>query len=257
MTSRNPILNELTGLGSTLAQISPQHLYQIPDGYFEGLANQTMNRIKALEASGAKEELEILSPLLSGISKENLSEVPAGYFENLSEKLMQGIREHADYMKSDEEIASLSPLLSNISRKSPYNVPAGYFENLNTVVENKKEAKVISITSRKWYRVAMAAAIVGIVATGALLFMNPKQIDPNKYPQAWVKKNINKNVSQQQLDDFVALAKGNENNKNLSDNIKTDEMKELMKGVSEKEIQDFLNEAVALESGDAEDIFLN
>lgn len=250
-------MNELTGLGSILAQISPQHLYKVPDGYFEGLANQTMNRIKALEAAGANEELEILSPLLSGISKENLFEVPAGYFENLSEKLMQGIRDHADYLTSDEEIASLSPLLSNISRKSPYDIPAGYFENLNTVIENKKEAKVISITSLNWYRVAVAAVIFGVVAIGALFFMNPKQIDPNKNPQAWVKKNVNKNVSQQQLDDFVALAKGNENNKNLSDNIKTDEMKELMKGVSEKEIQDFLNDAVALESGDAEDIFLN
>lgn len=257
MTNRNTILNELQDLGSTIAKISPQNLYEVPDGYFEGLANQILNRIKALEASSANEELEFLSQVLSGIPKENPFTVPDSYFENLSERLMQGIREHADYQTSDEEISSLSPLLSSISKKSPYNVPAGYFDNLNTIVENKKEAKVISITSRKWYRVAVAAVIVGVVAIGGLLFINPKQIDPNKNPQAWVKKNVNKNVSQEQLADFVALTKGNENNKDLNDNLKTDEIKELMIGVSEKEIQEFLNDAVALESNDAEDIFLN
>lgn len=257
MTNRTTILNELQDLGSTIAKISPQNLYEVPDGYFEGLANQILNRIKALEASTPNEELEFLSPVLSSILKVNPFTVPDSYFENLSERLMQGIRKHADYQTSDEEISSLSPLLSSISKKSPYSVPAGYFDNLNTVVENKKEAKVISITSRKWHRVAVAAVIVAVVAIGGLLFINPKQIDPNKNPQAWVKKNVNKNVSQEQLADFVALTKGNENNNNLSDNIKTDEIKELMIGVSEKEIQEFLNDAVALESNDTEDIFLN
>ena len=257
MTSRNTILNELQDLGSTIAKISPQNLYEVPDGYFEGLANQILNRIKALEASTPNEELEFLSPVLHNISKEIPFMVPAGYFENLGERLIQGIREHADYQTSDEEISSLSPSLSSISKKSPYSVPAGYFDILNTAIENKKEAKVISITNRKWYRVAAAAVIVGVVAIGGLLFINPKQIDPNKNPQAWVKKNVNKNVSQEQLADFVSLAKGNENNIDLTDNIKTDEIKELMIGVSEKEIQEFLNDAVALESNDTEDIFLN
>ena len=257
MANRNTILNELQNLGSTISKISPQNFYEVPDGYFEGLANQILNRIKALEASTANEELEFLSPVLSSISKENPFTVPDSYFENLSERLMQGIRKHADYQTSDEEISSLSPLLRSINKKSPYSVPAGYFDNLNTVLENKEKAKVISISGRKWYRVAVAAVIVGVVAIGGLLFINPKQIDPNKNPQAWVKKNVNKNVSQEQLADFVALTKGNESNKDLTDNIKTDEIKELMIGVSEKEIQDFLNDAVALESNDAEDIFLN
>lgn len=257
MTNRNTILNELQDLGSFLTEINPQNLYQVPVGYFDGLANQILNRIKALEASTAEEELEILSPFLTGISKENPFTAPVGYFDNLSERLMQGIRDHADYLTSDEEIESLSPLLSNISKKLPYSVPEGYFENLKTEIIRKEETKVISLVSRKWYRFAVAAVVIAVVAIGGLLFINPKQIDPNKNPQAWVKKNINKNVSQEQLEDFVALTKGNENNKSLTDNLKTDEIKDLMKGVSEKEIQEFLNDAVALESNDTEDMFLN
>lgn len=257
MPGRITILNELNDFGSDLSKISSQNLYEIPDGYFEKLADQVLNRIKALEATSAEEELKILSPVIAGISRENPFTVPDGYFDNLSERLMQGICEHADYLTSDEEISSLSPLLSTISKKSTYTVPAGYFDNLNTVIEKKEKPKVISITSRKWYRFAVAAVILSIVSISALLFINPKQIDPNKNPQAWVKKNINKTVSKEQLADFVALTKGNESATSLSDNIKTDEIKILMKDVSEKEIQEFLNDAVALESIDAEDIFLN
>ncbi len=257
MSGRSTILNELQDLESDLANISTQNLYQLPEGYFEGLADQVLNRIKALEASSAEKELKILAPAIIGISKENLFTVPEGYFDNLSEQLMQGIREHADYLTSDEEISSLSPLLSGIRKKSPYSVPAGYFDNLNTVTKSNEVAKVISITSRKWYRFAVAAVILAVVAIGGLLFINPKQIDPNINPQAWMKKNVNKTIPNEQLADFVALTKGNESNNNLSENIKTDEIKNLMKDVSEKEIQEFLNDAVALESNDAEDIFLN
>jgi len=251
-------LNELHGLGSTLTNISLQNIYEVPDGYFEGLANQILNRVKALEASDANEELEILFPMLGSISKEMPFAVPAGYFESLSEKLMQGIHEHADYQTSDEEIASLSPLLSSISKKSPYSVPAGYFENLNSNIGKKEETKIISITSRKWYRFAAAAAIAGFIIISGILLLN-KRVDPNKNPQAWVEKNVKKKISPAQLDEFVTLAKEDENLNDLNDNdsVKSEEIKELMKDVSEKEILEFLNEAVALESNDAADILLN
>ena len=257
MTNRNDILNELNGLESVLANINPENIYAIPAGYFDGLANQVLNRVKALEASTAKAELEILSPVLNA-AKENPFKVPVGYFENLSERMMQGILERADYQTSDEEIETLSPLLSSIRKKSPYSVPVGYFENLNTKVE-RKEAKIISFSSRKWYRMAVAASIIGVIAIGALLFISQKSIDPTKNPQAWVKKNVSKKVSQEKVDEFVSLAKGGENfnETNDSDAVKSEEIKEMMKDVSEKELQDFLNEAVALESNDDADALMN
>ncbi len=259
MTNRNDILNELNGLESILANINAENIYTAPDGYFEGLANQVLNRVKALDASTAKEELEILSPALSGISKEMPFTVPAGYFENLSEKMMQGILKNTNYQTSAEEMETLSPLLSSISKKSPYSVPAGYFENLSPDIEKKKEAKIISFTGRRWYRMAVAASIIGVIAIGALLFINQKSIDPNKNPQAWVKKNVTKKVSENQLDEFVTLAKDDDNFNSINDiePVKSEEIKELMKDVSEKELQDFLNEAVVLESNVDTDALLN
>ena len=272
MTNRNIILNELTGLGSTLANYSPQNIYKVPDGYFEGLPTQILNRIKALETTNAKEELELLSPLLSTISKQIPYSVPADFFQSLSEDILQTISEHADYQTSEEEIESLSPLLSSLKNKNPYTVPAAYFENLETGIVckdspkesfvtfgEKKEAKVVSITRRKWYRLAVAAALIGIVAIGGLLFIKPGQVDPNKNPQAWIEKNVNKKVSKDKIDEFVTLVneEGILKSAEESDAAKEAEIKELMKDISEKEIQDFLNDAVALSSNDDADALMN
>lgn len=252
-------MNELNGLESELSNINPQNIYAVPEGYFEGLANQVLNRIKALEATSAKEELEILSPLLSSVSKEIPFSVPAGYFENLSEKMMLGILKNTNHQTSAEEMETLSPLLSSISKKNLYTIPAGYFEKLNLPIEKKEEAKIISFTGRRWYRMAAAASVIGIIVIGVLFFINQGKIDINKNPQAWVKKNVSKKISQEQLNDFVTLAEGDENLSDLNDSDpeKSAEVESLIKDVSEKELQEFLNEAVALESNDAANILMN
>lgn len=255
MTNRNTILNELKDLESSLGSYNPQNIYTVPNGYFEGFPTQILNRIKALEAADAKGELAYLSPLLSNASKEMPYSVPAGYFQNLSDNIVQHLSEHADHQTSEEEIESLSPLLSSLKNKNPYSVPAGYFENLETQTVRKdsfgekEEAKVITITKRRWYRLAVAAVFIGIVAIGGLLFMNQGQPDIDKNPRAWVNKNVNKKVSQEKIDEFVKLA-GDEtiNTTEESDATKQAEIKELMKDIPEKEIEDFLNDVVALES---------
>ena len=248
MTNRNTILNELANLGSVLANHDPQNIYAVPAGYFEGLADQILNRIKALEASNAKDELSYLSPFLSNISKEMLYSVPAGFFQDLSEDVLKKISEHEDHQTSKEEIETLSPLLSSLKNKNPYSIPAGYFEKIETRLE-KKEAKVISITKRRWYRLAVAAVIIGIVAISGLAIFRSKQVDPNKNPQAWIEKNVDKKVSKDKIDEFVKLAEdGATNVAYEKDDVKHAEIKELMKDVPEKEIEAFLNDAVALES---------
>lgn len=248
MTNKNTILNELAVLGSGLADHDPQNIYAVPAGYFEGLADQILNRIKALEATNSKEELSYLSPLLSNVSKEGPYSVPAGFFQNLTEDVLTKISEHEDYQTSVEEIESLSPLLSSLKNKKTYSIPAGYFEKLETGVE-KKETKVISITNRRWYRLALAAAVIGIVAISGLAIFKSKQVDPNKNPQAWIEKNVDKKVSKDKIDEFVKLAEDESINvASEKDDVKLAEIKELMKDVPEKEIEDFLNDAIALES---------
>jgi len=248
MTNRNTILKELADLESVLASHDPQNIYAAPVGYFEGLADQILNRIKALEANDAKEELSYLSPFLSNVSKEMPYSVPAGFFQDLSEDVLKKISEHEDYQTSEEEIEALSPLLSSLKNKNPYSTPAGYFEKLENGVE-KKEAKIISITRRRWYRLSVAAVVIGIIAISGLAIFRSKQVDPNKNPQAWIEKNVDKKVSNEKIDEFVKLAEdGSTNVTYEKDDVKHTEIKELMKDVPEKEIVDFLNDAVALES---------
>ena len=68
MAQNNNIFQELNELGSSLAKETPRNVYTIPDGYFDGLAQQVMNRIKLLEAENTEEELKLLSPMLASIS---------------------------------------------------------------------------------------------------------------------------------------------------------------------------------------------
>src|SRR6185369_14787994 len=182
------------------------------------------------------------------VSKEMPYKIPAGFFQDLSVGVLKKISAHEDHQTSEEEIETLSPLLSSLKNKNPYSTPAGYFEKLENGVE-KKEAKIISITRRRWYRLAVAAIIIGIVAISGLAIFRSKQVDPNKNPQAWIEKNVDKKVSKDKIDEFVKLAEdGSTNVAYEKDDVKHAEIKELMKDVPEKEIVDFLNDAVALES---------
>ncbi len=265
MTNRNTILKELNDISSTLGNLSPQNLYAVPDGYFEGLPTQIINRIKALEATNAKEELEYLSPLLSNISKEMLYSVPLGFFQDFGDSVMARLNENVNHLPKEsfgqsgkEEIESLSPLLSSLKNKNPYSIPEGYFETLGTTVE-KKEAKVISITKRKWSRMAVAAAVIGIIAITGLLLFNNGTINIDKHPQAWVKKNVINKVSDEKINEFVTLVAPNETQKTAEENeaATQEEVKELMKDVSQKELDEFLNDAIALESNDDIDALMN
>jgi len=257
MTNRNTILNELNELESTLGNLSPQNLYAVPNGYFEGLPTRIMTRIKALEATSAKEELEYLSPLLSNASKEMPYSVPTGFFQNFADSVIERLNENVNHQTSEEEIKNLSPLLSSLKNKNPYSVPAGYFETLDkTVVRQpadsfgeKKQAKVISIASRRWYRLAAAAIVIGIVAVTGLMLIN-KQPNIDKDPQGWIETKLK--GDEDKIDELVTLVNQDAGAKTIEENeeAKQAEIKELMKDIPEKEIEDFLNDAVALSSND-------
>ena len=230
MTQRANILQELNEIGSTLVNVTSQNIYSVPAGYFEEFAEQMLNRIK--------------SPLLNEVRK-NPYTVPTGYFDGLEERLMQTVRESADYQTANEELESISLLLKGLKKETLYTVPQGYFENLGAEI-NKPKTKVISITHRRWFKYAVAATVVGIILLGSLLLNKNKSIDPNKNPDEWVAKNVKK-VNTNQLDEFIKLAdeenvKGSIANKN----DKPEDIKELMKDVSDKEIQEFLKETSVL-----------
>jgi hypothetical protein len=239
------------------ADRSKQAPYSTPAGYFNDLPAQILKRVKAAEYEDGADELASLSPILSNISREVPYAVPAGYFDSLEKKLAQIITGDKD-QTAMEELDSISPLLSGLKKKPTYTIPAGYFENLQPAITNENsilETKIISITSRKWFRYAAAALVIGFVATIGLLLLNkPKILDPTEKSFAWVQKNMKK-VSTDDINEFVELASAG-----ATDIAKTetkDEINNLLKDVSDKEIQDFLNDTQAVESETDDDLILN
>ena len=142
MTTRDNILNELVLLNSTLTQANLENVYKVPSGYFEGLAEAIMSRIKTLNSSDVSAELNELYPELNAISGKLTYTVPIGYFNGLEEKLMQHVRESSDYLSPQEELNTVSPFLSGLKKQNPYTVPSGYFESIG---EKKPAAKVFDM----------------------------------------------------------------------------------------------------------------
>ncbi len=254
MTDRTTILNELRELESTLANETIGNAYKIPEGYFDHLAIDVISRIKALELTDTKDELRILSPFLSQLSKKDVYAIPAGYFESINEKIKEICKAGQTV---SEELASISPLLSSIGKNNPYTVPTGYFDTVAASInkEAKRPAKVVSM-SRKLMSYAAAAVITGILTAVALLLMNNNQVDPNKNPGVWVEKKVMKKVSADQVDEFVTLTSDDDTSKESNADVRPGEISELMKDVSEEEIQHFLNETAST-GGDDSDVLLN
>ncbi|HEX6428027.1 MAG TPA: hypothetical protein VF008_10095, partial [Niastella sp.] len=92
--------------------------YQVPQGYFEGLADNILQRVKGEESN---------TPVLP--QAINPYQVPQGYFEGLADNILQRIKATATDNVSDE-LEIISPLLSQIDKKMPFSTPAGYFDEL-------------------------------------------------------------------------------------------------------------------------------
>ncbi len=253
MTQRDNILQELNELGSQLAGNIPQNTYAVPAGYFEGLAMQVMNRIKAMDAANAAEELSYLSPALSGLSKQMPYTVPAGYFEGLTEKVMQAVQNSNDYQTASEETASLSPLLASLKKETPYTVPQGYFENLAADIakkENKQEAKIISFSSRKWFRYAAAAVVTGVIVMAGFLIINRGEMkQAGEIALAKVTKDIKKlnDTQKDELIDFLDAGLDGKETVQVKTDNKSKEIQQLLKDVSEEELKDFQEQTEDLE----------
>ena len=248
MTQKENILQELSELKSTLANVTLQNVYTVPVGYFDGLAAQVLNRIKAMETKNAVEELGYLSPSLSNISKQMPYSIPAGYFDGLAEKVMQLVRESKDYQTAKEELETLSPLLSGLNKTMPYSVPQGYFESL-TEKRNKPAAKVVSIASRKWFRYAAAAVITGAIVLVGFLFSGDGEKEPGSNALAGLTRDIKKMDDTQKdvLMDFIDAGMNGQETVQLNPDNKSNEVKDLLQGISDEELKDFQEQTEDIE----------
>jgi hypothetical protein len=258
--AKNDIIQELNELRSSLEGGISGPVYVVPEGYFEGFSAQVLNRIKAMNAANASEELGYLSPMLSGISKELPYSAPQAYFDGFAISLLDKLRTADEYQTVDEELESLSPLLGSIGKKVPFSVPQGYFENFQVDIApaEKHQAKVIQMgggRNRNWIRYAAAAVIIGFVALSGMLFFGDRPVSRDN-PYEIVKKEV-KEVSTNDINDFIeTTGGGNVQNQAITASIQSGDMKELMKDISDKDIQKFLNETEFSDEG-GDDLFLN
>lgn len=83
MKRNSTIENELKDLKSSLAGLPSDTGFAVPDGYFEGLEKQILDRIhqEAFSDTNAREEIQQLSPVMAEIVHKNTYQVEPGYFE--------------------------------------------------------------------------------------------------------------------------------------------------------------------------------
>jgi len=238
-------VEELGYLSPVLSGISKQLPFSVPQGYFEGLAEKAMQSIsESSDYQTANEEMETLSPLLNGLKKEMPYAVPQGYFDGLADKTLQAVNQNNDYQTAKEELATLSPLLSGLKNEIPYTVPQGYFESLSeniTKEESKPATKIISITSRKWFRYAAAAVVIGMIITTGLLFFGGGEKEPGGKALAKFTRDVKKmnDTQKENLIDFIDAGMNGEENVQISIDNKSDEVKNLLQGISDDELKDF------------------
>jgi len=223
MNSRINILNELRGISPALASLPFKQPYQdVPEGYFEGLADEIllkvrdeqksviladadktgpyqvpenyfqdlpaiiMQRIKTSDKENSEGELEILSPLLKGLKKKNIFNVPQGYFDEFSGNAIAGAKA-IEFVNG--ELENLSPLMMSLKDKQLYETPSGYFEAfpaamLKKAKESTSRVKVISMNNtRRVMRFAVAAAVIGFIAVITWFYTHQPKSESLKEPE--------------------------------------------------------------------------
>jgi len=224
MKNRKNIQDELGNLGSKLPEA--ENPYAVPDGYFENFAAGMLARVKGVEeALSAAEETAALSPLLAGIPRNNPYTVPEGYFE----ETLSGL---------PAITGTASPaLLSLIEKEGPYTVPLGYFANFHESVLQKRGARVVQMKKRGWMRMAVAAAITGIMALGG--YMYTQRSDAGKPVAVQLK-----NVSTQELDAFIRAAGAGVSSTETAQSSPAvqPEVEKMLDDVSDRELDAFLSQ---------------
>lgn len=238
MNKRNTIQDELNELNSGLNPNSDNTPYSVPEGYFEGLASSVLAKIKGEAPVSTSEEIAQLSPLLAGISKKLPYSIPENYFQSNIENL-------GAFTSRNEE----SLVLSFVGKEMPYEVPTGYFANFPEQVVEKlsdRGTKVVPMVKRKWMRLAVAAAVTGIMAISGIFYFNDKGGGPTD-PVTAVKK-----ASTEELNDFIKSTVVTDNKAPVTAK-NTNETKKIFNDVSDKELDAFLSQMPT----DDEDIDIN
>src|ERR1700748_686667 len=202
------ILDELKDMGVDWDfHSNDAYLFDVPQGYFDGLPSQILANIKASESETAfhvnpdktplfdipEQYFETLSShilqkvramdqivngndsLFTAVPAINPYQLPENYFDNLHQDILGKIG--SDLIPSQQEIEAMSPLLASLKNKTSYKAPSAYFDETDfseRIQVKTIESKIIehpAVKSIKWARWAAAASIVMIFSIGGLRFL--------------------------------------------------------------------------------------
>ena len=137
MQVKNDISDELRSLSALVAGIGRRIPYELPEGYFEDLPREVLNRIAGLNQG----------TFASNLPKSLTFSVPEGYFDNLASQVLGRIKAGSvDLLGQDllgesvgEELDRISPVVSRITRENPYRLPEGYFAEVSPILSVLKD----------------------------------------------------------------------------------------------------------------------
>ena len=156
----------------------------VPNGYFDDLANNIIQKIKTQQPAATNETGDGFSVLLNNISRENIFKIPANYFDSLGADVLSKINALEN---NTDDLQHIAPLLYSLSKENLGEIPTGYFDNLSATIlkkiAGKTPAKVVTMEGRlSFIKYAVAAIFIGIISTIAFNFYNkPANIITNKF----------------------------------------------------------------------------
>lgn len=233
MVYDSEILQELKEICPFLLQVENKSPYTISFSYFDQLSTIILSKIKTGDQ---------VFPSLTSI---NPYAAPAGYFDNLSNNIIRTINLETGKNEVFKELEEISPLLNTISKAPVYSIPVNFFSELvpNKSVAVEKRARVSYFTtSKKIISYAVAAVVIGLLVAGLFLFTG-KQTNTTSVANTKTLPEVNK-LSEQEIVEFLKTTSPAEGIviSNNQSNKKDVDIKRMVDEMSDKEIQQFLED---------------
>lgn len=240
MEYNSDILQELKEISPLLLQTKNKNPYIIASSYFNDLSEVVLHKIKADDEA------------FSSFTRINPYTAPVNYFDLLSNNIIERINLGADKNEVFAEMEEISPLLNTISKAPVYSIPPRYFNeviasNHGEVERGSKEversSKIVYFRrSKKMLSYAIAAIIIGLLSVGIFLVIG-KERATTTTAHVETLPEVNR-LSEQEIVDFLKTTSPADNVviSSSRSNIKDVDIKRMVNEMSDKEIQQFLEE---------------
>ncbi len=232
MEYNSDILQELKEISPLLSQIENKNPYIIASSYFNELSEVVLKKIKADDE------------VFPSFTRINPYAAPSNYFDNLSNNIIERIHLERGNNEVFAEMEEIAPFLNTISKASVSSIPPRYFNEL--VVSNKatveRSSKILYFrSSKKILSYAIAAIIIGLLSAGIFLVTGKERTTTTTNVKSLPEVN---RLSEEEIVDFLKTTSPTDNVviSTSKSNKKDVDIKRMVDEMSDKEIQQFLEE---------------